>query len=275
MTRLWVLVLLGWLVAGPARAELQRVRFEPLGGRELPVAFHSHDEPQSPRERLQLKDWALLLSGKTARISQQGGMLLAELEGGKKVWFRAQDTRALPLKALPGRRSERGKYWWNDLLQEYQARGLLLSLEDTSAVSMRFLARPTAVEVFQLFPEVLGGMGLFVEREADHPGLYQLRTETVQEETPGLFGPPYRRYSFLVNVAAHPAGAEVSIRATVTSWQNRSDYGYAWRPDESPGIRQRIRQSVAELLTRTYFPEDWRAQLSDFEAGYALPEVEF
>ncbi len=261
-----MVVLLLLCLLQPSDFHHRWVRFQ---GPQPPPAFHSLDATQAPRERLDQKTWEEELVGHKARLQAEGRLVVAELESGKKVWFEESSLEALSRHLLTER--EQNGYWWNDLLDEFDRRGQLLDLEDVSPVEMRFQLSLTPDEVAEVYPQVLARNGLFVAEETRRDGLIQFQTGVVQEPTPGIFNPPIRRYRYLVTLTPSQVGCDLSLRATVTSWQRypNSDF-YGWQPDRSPGIRQRIRQSVAELLTRLNYRRDWLLKLEDWEAGFGL-----
>lgn len=264
------------MLTSTAQALPEQVRFLPLNeNQEVPFALHS-EEGNEPQQRVTRVAWKRWLAGRKANLSRRRDLLIAELDSGKKIWFKAEQTElaSLHAEALPEKRQNQGDYWWNDLLEDYRELEVLLELRDDTATAMTFRVNYPPRSVYDHYPEILARTGLFVERQADHPGVYQLQTGELQEETPGLFNPPYRRYRYLINISKEPSEgpAEISVRATVVSWQKiRNSSGfYSWQPDESPGIRQRIRQSMAEMLTLLTFPDRWLQKLDDYESGLSL-----
>ncbi|MCA9796154.1 MAG: hypothetical protein KC910_30310, partial [Candidatus Eremiobacteraeota bacterium] len=201
--------------------------------------------------------------GRRARLHHHGSYLEAELEDGYTVRFEHTDLEADLLTP----RQTRERYWWNDLLLEFPE----LVVTDESPVEMSFLLSQTPEVVARALPPVLARAGMFVPDTSSHEGLLQLQTDFVQEDYPGLFNPPVRRYRYLITITPREQGSQLRIRATVSSWQKYpgSDF-YGWRPDESPSIRQRIRQTVAELLTSLAYPNDWWVRLQDYQAGFTL-----
>lgn len=232
------------------------------------VRFHATASPPAATRhgtQLEAADWARHLAGRRARLHHRGSYLEAELEDGSTVRFEHTNLDADLLTP----RQTRERYWWNDLLLEYPT--TLLALHDESPVEMTFTLNTAPERLARALPPVLARAGMFVPESSSHDGLLQFQTDFVQEDYPGLFNPPVRRYRYLITITPREPGSHLRIRATVTSWQKYpgSDF-YGWRPDESPSIRQRIRQTVAELLTSLAYPNDWWVRLQDYQAGFTL-----
>lgn len=261
-TCLWAQPLEGW------------VRFDQLGDAELPLGYQRRPRNSPPKDPISRDIWATELAGVRAELEEQKEMVLLRLESGKKLWFPKSERAELEalLVALPQRREGGDGYWWNQLLEEYEELSVLVKLEDDSTTEMTFFLSLDQETVSQAIPLVLAEAGMPLEDIKDFSGFSQFRTGEKQERTPGFFNPPYRRFSYLINVFQESEGCRLNIRATVFSYQQRrNSYGSSWQADLSPSIRQRIRQFSAELLTKVQYSENWRHVLADYEEGFCLP----
>jgi hypothetical protein len=269
------LILLGLLTCAALAQPLAegRVRVEPLQGRDLPTAYQKRPRRAPPQAPITAADWRVEVAGYRADIRVEGEYIRLRTEKGKKLWVPQSEVDLLRplLTGLPPKRDGANGYWFNQLLDEYQATGQLIALRDDSAVEMTFFLDYPADLVTDALPQALAEMGLGVDEILEFDGFYQMNTTTKQEKTPGIFNPDSRRYSLLINVYDEGAESRVTMRATVMSWYESGDYGYAWRADESPSIRQRLREVTAQTLTSLVWPAAWREVVEDYRDGYQLP----
>lgn len=252
------LILLFILLLSPASAEW--VRFFSLQPEvEAPLAFHSEQDIQAPRQRLSRADWELYLAGKKATLREEEKATVAELKTGKKIWFFGDPfltDSVVPLSP----REEKRKYWWNDLLDDLKSRGYLSSLKDETATEMSFQLPFESDLIMEAAPEILARRGLLINDSS----LFLLKTDTVEEEYPGVFNPPFRRYSLLLSVT----DSTLNIKATVSSFRRYPNTDlYGWQPDKSPSIRQRIRETAAEIVLKLAYPSTWAIRLADYKEG--------
>lgn len=273
MRRLLAFVL---LMAGLAWAQVLSdglVRLQPLQGREVPELYHRRLRTGELKQRVSFEDWAIEFAGKRAEVEMAEPIRL-KVEDGPTLWAPRSQQQALAdlCTPMPPQRPGANGYWFNQLLEEYRAAGWLLKLEDNTNTEMTFYLRQTPKEVADALVFVLAESGLGMEDTLEEGDFIQIRTCEKQERTPGLFNPPYRRYRVLLNLYRHDVGCKLNMKATVLSFQQRRQgYGSGWQADESPTIRQRLRQLTAETLTNIHY-RDWRHVLRDYEDGYALPK---